>query len=869
MKKILKMAILFAGFGLGNEVLGQTITSSTALQTLNTTTGVLNAASTNINPFSTVAFPWLPNGANSSPTAQRTFTVTGLPAGASNFVWTVQGDLQISTGGTTNSVTLGNVNLTPRSTVDGLGNVIATPSDLSQSKGRIAFSYTFTPVGTGGPCSGVVSTGSFYFDVIKQFSNTTNSPQNANNTAPIIGPTCLQPNTNYTYSVDETMQDNPNVPIGIDRYTWDFSQVIGATFRYASSDNSSITFRTGATVPSSATIRCFFGQANCLPAQTNTALHAFSSLQLFAGSGTPTVTLSGAATGTISPSTGISSPSICIPTTAAGTGALTFTVTQQGTSTYTWSFGTYNGNNPSNINGWNTNPAATGNLPFTRTGTSLSIANIGNQPGTVTLTVAGCGLPQTYTYHINRSHSVSSSVTLGPNCINPAGTVSASLATNASQNVLNWTANANFTFPAAVNGTTITANPGAIPNSYLLPVGFFGCASPTQSYTVNVRPTAITSSPATLCIPRNGTAFPITFTPAGTNQYSYSITGTGNTLNGPTLTSVAGSNNVVNVQRTTTALGGTLTPTFTAAAGCAFTAPPITISTAPVVPTVTPPSCVNGNVPNSNAVLTIPTHLGAGTYTVNFVSGQAVLSPSGNYTPNASNQITVPVSATVIGIGTYTVTHSIPGCGTAQTSANFTVDNQTGRPSILAAVPSPPNLLIIPTPALAYRYLNCTTGTNLATNAFNSANPINLATNPTAQWVFSVTSGTGNSLGFEGTVLSGAASGCVHRVCTTINYSNKPGRGGMGNVIDSKLNLPSALGKIYPNPNGGEFAIQIFKEIEGNEAKAFVYDSKGILVAELRLEKGENKIQQKLAFGTYTLVSSLEGQNYIDRIVVK
>lgn len=861
MKKNLFKACLLIGLSLGMQLRAQTVTTSTTVQRL--VGGVLQTASTTVNAGDAIAFPWVANantsGAGSGP---MTFTVNTatLPAGASNFVWSVSGDLTINGVNNLANVTIGTLNKSLRTSSGGA----AIASDLGQSKGRLNLSYTFTPVGTGGPCTGVVSTGGFSIDLFKKFNATT-----APSVPPIVGPNCLEPNRDYTYSVDPIMTDNIIAEIGVDKYVWDVAAVIvnGGSIQYNSVDNSSITIRTGNPVPASSTMRCYFGVVNSPPTQTTVASQAYSTLGLQSGTGAPTVTLSGAATGTINPSTSINAPSKCIPTTATGTGSLTFTVTQQGTATYSWSFGTYNGDNPSNLNGWNTNPPATGNLPYTKTGTSLVINNIQNQPGTVKLTVFGCGAPITYTYHINRSHSQIASVTLGPNCINPGptgNTVAATLAANANQNVLNWAGNANFTFPVASNGTTITATNTAIPNSYSLPVSFLGCSSPTQSYTVNIRPTSITNSPVTLCIPRNSTPVAVTFTPTGTSQYSYSVTGAGNTLNGATLTSVSATNNVVNIQRTTTAAGGNLTATFTAAAGCAFTAPVIPISTVPVVPTVTPPSCVNGNVPSSNALININSHLGVGTYTVNFVSGQTVLVPSGSYTPNGSNDITVPVSQTVIGIGTYTVTHTVTGCGTPQTSAQFTIDNQTGRPTF-TPVPSGANLLVIPNPALPYRYINCTTGLNLPTNGANQNNPINLIPNPTAQWTFTVASGTGNSLGFEGTI----SSGCVQRVCTTINYSNRPGRGGVESTLDSKFNLPLTIGKIYPNPNDGKFILSLNKELEIKNSRATLYDAKGMQVFELLLENGDNKIDQKLLPGTYTLVCTVNGQNYVDRVVVK
>ena len=869
MNQFLKWGGFLVAVSLGMQSMAQTFQTTTALQRL--VGGTLIAASNNI-PVATntnsithvYAYPWSPVLINTpgNGTNMVQFTAQGLPPTASNPVWNVQGDLEIQ-GFSGFSVRIANFNYTQRAGIN--GNPLAC--DKGQSKGRLTLTYTYL-AGDTGICAGEVVVGTCSVDLIKKFTYTTTPTPTSNNfVSPIIGPICLTPNTEYTYSVDETMVDNPNVPIGIDKYTWRLVGFTGANAPaaaplYTSSDKSSFTFKTGASVPASGAIRCYFGEANVDPATPSTTAHAFSELRLIQATGVPVVTLSGTGvtTGPINPSTSISVPSICIPTTAAGNGTLTFTVTQQPGVTYSWGFGTYNGNNPTNSNGWNTNPATFGNLPYTRTGTTLTIANIQNQPGTIVLTVTGsCGGPQQYTYQINRRHSVPSSITLSPTCLLAGGTSQATLAANASQNNLSWTANPNFNFFQTGAITVTGSNPGIYPVS----VSFVGC-TPSQTYNLNIRPTNLSFTPTSLCIPRNGTQFPVTFTLPGTNQYSFSVTndngGTGNGLNGSSATSVTGTSNVVNINRTSTAPGGSLSATYTVAPGCETTMSPVaTISTPPVTPIVIAPTCIPGGVPAATANLTISSHLGVGTYSINYVAGATVIIPTSGIPANANNQISIQVSPTVIGIGTYTVTHTVPGCGTPQTSAPFTLDNATGRPNIILASQGP-NLVCLPFPLLPYTYLNCTTGNPLPTNVSNPFNPVN---NALSSWAFTIASG-GTSVGIQATL----ANGCVHRVCTTINYSGKPGRG-LVEQFERKPGLPVAFGKIFPNPTDGEFEIEMYQTADKMGGRAVIFDAKGQVAKSLFLETGHNKISEKFAPGVYTVLTFIGGKEYYNRLVIK
>jgi hypothetical protein len=113
------------------------------------------------------------------------------------------------------------------------------------------------------------------------------------------------------------------------------------------------------------------------------------------------------------------------------------------------------------------------------------------------------------------------------------------------------------------------------------------------------------------------------------------------------------------------------------------------------------------------------------------------------------------------------------------------------------------------------------------------------------------------------------ANGCTTRVCTTLAFASKPGKGGNNAELNPKLKLPEALGKIYPNPNDGEFVINIYSKLEKEEAKATILDLQGRQVAQMDLSKGENKIKEKLSAGSYNILVVVKEKTYMERVIVK
>jgi hypothetical protein len=871
--------------------MAQTFQTTTSLQRL--VGGVLQAptnpipVATNTNSITHVyAFPWSPIEDNipANGTNMVQFTAQGLPATASNPMWTAQGDLAIQASSNF-SVRVVNTNFTTRNGPSG-----QLASDRGQSKGRLTLTYNYL-AGDTGACAGLIVTGTCSIDLIKKFTYTTIPTSSANNfVSPIIGPTCLLPNTEYTYSVDETMVDNPNVPIGIDKYTWILSGFTGANAPaasplYTSSDRSSFTFKTGTSVPSLGTIRCYFGEANVDPATPSTNAHAFSELRLNPAPGIPVVTLSNTAAGgasvlSILPSNNINLPSSCIKTVTGGAGALTFTVAQQPGATYQWTFGTYG----STSNGWNTAVPQV-NLPYTATGISFTVANIFNQPGTVTLRVtSNCGSVTDYVYTINRTLTAASSglITLSSNCT-PQGTgITATLLSTgngaANLNNVSWSVNTNptnWSFAGGAGTFTLTPSTATPVATYSLTPNFNGCPG-TASYSVSVRPNIVSLiTPNPFCIARPSTNVPVTFNPIGATQYSYSINGApgnGNSISPST-------SNVVNLSRLPNAQPATLTATYTVAPGCATSSAPQNILLPALTPTVTVPSCVSFGTPGAFTTLTVTNYPGVGTYSLTFVSGTDLITSTGPFPANPQGQILVPISATASGMGTYNLRHSVTGCGTSSASTNFVLDNLTNRP-VLTDFQQGVNKLLIPsiiyptfsgTGTTNWRYFNCgaspqnncSGGTQMTTNADNLINPVN---NVSGSWKLVPQVGTNNVYGAQDT----NSIGCIYRVWTTVSlngYGNARAAND-GNQLTKGLSLPASVGKIYPNPNDGKFSILI--EQAENNGHAVIIDFSGREVSHIEIKKGLNEFsEERLPAGNYSVIIWLDQKVYANNIVVK
>ncbi len=452
------------------------------------------------------------------------FTISGVPTSAS---WTLRGDLSNT------SITPSAINNNPPQPAAGssaniftcnknLRNTESTPpsqSSWGRSKGWVRLAYA------QGPCTGKILT----FEIFKTF---TASP--ITNVPAIVGPTCLKPNTQYTYSVDPIVSDNINDAIGIDSYYWSGlpAAYASASTTYTSADRSSITFTTGATV-TGFTLSCCYGRLN-----PNTADGGpFTAINQTV---VPARTTCVSKTILVAPNQPVFSASTFLSTTASmnatvnpsaclATGQNTFTLTYPNPTvgqTYTWS---------APNSGW------TFSVSTTATTTLTVNTNGNNNPAQLILTITGNSCdPAITTYQINRNLAAPLAISAtGANgtCINATstGVNTYTFGPNASGIPVTWSIVGGA--PPGVtlvnpNSTTVTVNTsGAAVGSFTLQVQASGSVAPCNtaiSIPINVKPaTPAFTATTPNCVIKGTTAVTnIAVTPvAGATGYTWNLSG--------------------------------------------------------------------------------------------------------------------------------------------------------------------------------------------------------------------------------------------------------------------------------------------------------------------------------------------------------
>lgn len=731
------------------------------------------------------------------------------PMGNTILGWTLYGDLSVgpisqpapavqSVGGGILGVNITSYNLDVRISE----STAPSAAYLARSKGRVMISYT----NPGATCGGGIT-----FDVFKKYvkSNWPTSGTQDGYVPEIIGPDCWEPNTTYTYSVDQIASDNYSAGIGGDEYYWDISPVLG-TF-YTSADKSSITFTTPSSVSGTYTIECCFGRSN--PWDGNVT--------------PPNSTTGTCVTKTIGqvpgPPSFTSLPPTCVPVSA---GSFFVGVNPQPGYAYAWT---------SSNSSWFLAQSGIQNQDVT-------VSSLGSDPGILTLTITntsiGCD-PSIFTYTVNREFDGTMSLVAAATCV-PAGSTTNFAISTGSQNQTCWTLPPGWTY-APVTGSessiNVTVPVGTPANAYTISAYSCSCPSATLSVVVNVQPDVPVISGPNCIVPVGGP--PVSYTASGSTGLSYNwLFPTGWTCiicSGPGTTGMA-------------IPGGTLPPpqdiyvVSVGTNGCDATSLPFPVEYGPVTPSGITANCWNYGVAGTTTitVANAPSPF-YGSYIVSS-------SPAGLITSYTVNPTTGVISVTTSGTapaGPYTinVTHTTSTtCGNSPT-AGFPI-TYNGNGTVLTTIYNPgvggPDVYITssaPVGATYAWYLN------------GSVPP-------------AVPTGTGPVLYLTG---SGPAptSVCVYVSsggCKTVLCASPPGTHNLnpGTSNPDESMAPSSKFEIFPNPNDGNFSVSVpeFK----NEAIVTIIDESGKEIGVHTLKAGLNRITERdMPTGQYFLILNLDG----------
>lgn len=670
---------------------------------------------------------------------------------------------------------------------------------LARSKGRVYISYT----NPGATCGGSIT-----FDVFKEYVNNgwPSTGTQEGYVPEIIGPDCLQPNTTYTYSVDQVASDNYSDGIGGDEYYWTIPAGLG-TF-YNSADKSSITFTTPSSLSGPYTIECCFGRAN--PWDANASIPTTCVTKLIGQ-------LPGAPSFTIAPPT-------CVPTSST---SFFIEITPVTGYTYAWT---------SSNSSWFLTPSGGQNEDVT-------VSSLGEDPGILTLTITnGSCDPTILTYSVSREFDAPMIVS-GPSCV-PAGSTNNYSISAGLQNQTCWTIPTGWTY-APVTGSessiNLTIPLGTPAGAYVISAFSCACPSGVLNYTVNVQPNQPVISGPNCVVPSGGPA--LVYTASGSSGLSY------NWLY------PSGWNCVLNCTTATPSLvpGGTLAPpqnlyvVSVGTNGCNTTSAPFPVSYVPVTPSTITTSCWNfgvaGNTTITVANRPLPFY---GSYTVTSVPSGLITS----YTVNPTTGIITVTTSGTAPAGAYTlnITHTTGSpCGSSGTTSYPITYNGNGTVLTTFYNPGPggPDVYITSSAPVGATYAWTVTPGGLA------------GTGP----VLYLTGSSGAPTSVCVNVSSGG--------CSTVLCASPPGTHSLlpEAPINGENGSYSSKVEIYPNPTDGNFSLKVpeFKQ----EATLKITDESGRILGEHKLKEGTNRISESnLPTGQYFLLVNLDGVTSLHKLQV-
>ena len=808
------------------------------------------------------------------------FFIANPSAGVTIGTWSLLGDLSFKDGsgpnlwdnpiisyvGNTAPIRSYNKKLRPSENVLPLFDPI-----WGRSKGRVKLTYSAT-------CGGSIT-----FEVYKVYLNNPRATPPSNVPQIVGNTTCLLPNTQYTFSVDQIASDNANDSIGFDSYYWS-GIPNGASVNYYSADFSSITFTTGVTVPATSTLTCCYGRVNPTwdGGISNTAPNGTTILhQTCVSIGLKPAPVAPPINSTVPTTLGITATNLngCLDT-----GVSSFSLTYPNipvttpATTYTWSV-------VSGV-GWNIGTTTSG------ANTTMTVTGIDNNPGILKLTIYNGCTPVDFIYNIRRRF-VAPSMAISPaNTCVLAGSTN-TFTTNGLANGTSWSISPTVTgFPAnnlANVGSSLTFTlPSTATGSYTLTAsgntsGTYTTCGGSVTTTIYVKPATPTNLAGPTCVTRNGGSA-VTYTcdaVTGATGYKWSFPSgwtTGNatvTTSTPTVT-ITPNGNTGSGSVTVVALGVTgATP------ACDSTSATLPINYAIVAPAITlVPSCYNVNMASTITVnvTNAPTPF-FGVYTVSMTA-------VGTTTPNFANTTNGSFTA---GTGT---------TGTISFNTIDTVTNLVSNPTLVSPPPGIYNVTItfdtqatggtcattasttiqvtIPPASTATLFTSYNSATNGADNYIVQNPPANAQ----YSWYIGnapIIGAVSSSLLLNGnTGLGGRVSvqiyvpSAVVGACASITKLIAPilptaPTHGLRQVMPNK-NLGGIV--IYPNPSEGNFTVDL--ETVKQSAVGILYDMNGKEIAVYLLKKGENSIQNEgLAKGTYLLTLYINDQKTTKKISIK
>ncbi len=726
-----------------------------------------------------------------------------IPNGTSTSSWSLLGDLSFQTAST----------MTP-TTVTGSGliqniesfnknqrfseGLLPSSMNLARSKGRVTINYVSPP------CNASIA-----FEVYKTYPNTGSG---SGYVPPIIGPSCWDPNTTVTYSVDPVASDNLTDAVGTDKYYWTITNGTSPiTSFYGSSDLSSVTFTTPAVVSGVWTIACCYGRANPWDGDI-----------IPFGSHTTCVTKL------------VNSPvpaPVFLPVlpTCLNTGVTTFSaaLTPVPGLTYAWSYMGSGG------------ATAVGSGTFNEV---VTVSGMNDNPGTLILSVSNsiglCPAVQAFQYQIGRNFVAPMVLTTTPSssCLSPGSTFQVSLPASAQLNATTWTMpSAAWAFVpnnSSASVISVTVPIAAAAGSYVISAASTSCPSGVIPITVTVQPSPVFTAGPT-CI-NTGSTTPITYTVSSSGPATYTWTIP------PGWTGSSASNSIT-VTPNGSSVGNVSVTVCTSLACCNTVTRAVAF--VPTAPIINFPACYNVGIPGA-AMFSVAPPL------------------SGTYSWSVDASFGTPAVATGSSINVSTI--GTPGVYPAAVTVVQTTSCGSSAPSSVPVTLVPNgNLVITPGPGFESVSVSGFTGPSIFKWLQDCGLPTESVCIPCGT-SFVTTFSNISTAGSWGVIVTDPF-GCYTKLCTNTSYGNRQAQPGDPTEHEDALGSQIALS---PNPNGGEFDVHIPKV--KTDAQMIVYNAFGQQVLTTKMKAGTNRFNQStLASGIYFLHIMVDGKVAIKKMEIR